>query len=167
MNEVIRQTALFVRDLLTYDEQLIRLGRKNYDIEDFSIAYIGVDTLGASVRMGGGERFDPVAEVMSYQQQFQTPVTLSFYGDGAWTRATEFSLRIKSQKSFELQTAQGIAVFLASGLTDVKVLTGQQYGERQELTLNVQFGISVNIDTLRIDTEQINLTTEIGTETYP
>ena len=105
MNEVIRQTALFVRDLLTYDEQLIRLGRQNYDIEDFAIAYIGVDTLGASVRMGGGEKFDPVAEVMSYQ--------------------------------------------------------------RQELTLNVQFGISVNIDTLRIDTEQINLNTDIGTETYP
>ena len=31
MNESLRLTALFVRDLLTYDEQLIRIGRQNYD----------------------------------------------------------------------------------------------------------------------------------------
>ncbi len=34
MNESLRLTALFVRDLLTYDEQLIRIGRQNYDITD-------------------------------------------------------------------------------------------------------------------------------------
>jgi len=36
MNESLRLTALFVRDLLTYDEQLIRIGRQNYDITDFT-----------------------------------------------------------------------------------------------------------------------------------
>ena len=48
MNEALRLTALFIRDLLTYDEQLIRIGRQNYDITDFTIGYIGVDSLGAA-----------------------------------------------------------------------------------------------------------------------
>jgi len=32
MNESLRLTALFVRDLLGYNEQLIRIGRQNYEL---------------------------------------------------------------------------------------------------------------------------------------
>ena len=68
MNESLRLTALFVRDLLTYDEQLIRIGRQNYDIDDFAIGYIGVDSLGAARRLASGEKFDGTLERMTYQQ---------------------------------------------------------------------------------------------------
>jgi hypothetical protein len=156
---ILRKTAMFIRDLLAYDEQLIRVGRQGYDIDDFTIGYIAVDTLGPAQRLGGGEVFDPVAEVMEYQEQWRAPVTISFFGDGAWQRATDFSLLLRSQKAYELQDLLGIGVYLTSGLTDVKMLTGQQYGERQELTVNVQHSSGINISTLRIDTEQIELTT--------
>jgi len=53
-----------------------------------------------------------------------------------------------------------IGVFQASGLTDVKMLTGQQYGERQELTLNVRYATSANVDTLRIDTAITDISTD-------
>jgi hypothetical protein len=156
---ILRKTAMFIRDLLAYDEQLIRVGRQGYDIDDFTIGYIAVDTLGPAQRLGGGEVFDPVAEVMKYQEQWRAPVTISFYGNGAWQRATDFSLLLRSQKAYELQDLLGIGVYLTSGLTDVKMLTGQQYGERQELTVNVQYSTGINVGTLRIDTEQIELTT--------
>lgn len=156
---ILRKTAMFIRDLLAYDEQLIRVGRQGYDIDDFTIGYIAVDTLGPAQRLGGGEVFDPVAEVMEYQEQWRAPVTISFYGNGAWQRATDFSLLLRSQKAYELQDLLGIGVYLTSGLTDVKMLTGQQYGERQELTVNVQYSTGINVGTLRIDTEQIELTT--------
>jgi hypothetical protein len=52
MNESLRLTALFVRDLLGYNEQLIRIGRQNYDIDDFTVGYIGVDSLGAAADIG-------------------------------------------------------------------------------------------------------------------
>lgn len=167
MNESLRQTAMYVRDLLDYDESLIRIGREGFDIEDFTISYIAVDSLGAAQRLGAGETYDGDAEVMAYAEQWQAPVTLSFYGNGAWQRASDFSALTRSQKSLELQTAQGIAVHKASGLTDVKILTGQQYGERVELALNVQYSVGVNVDTLRIDHEQINLITEKGVEIQP
>ena len=164
MNESLRLTALFIRDLLTYDEQLIRIGRQNYDIDDFAIGYIGVDSLGSARRLASGEKFDGTLEQMTYQQQWQAPVTLSFYGSDAWTTATNFALLIQSQKALELQESLGIGVFQASGLTDVKMLTGQQYGERQEITLNVRYSTSADVDTLRIDTAITELRTETGME---
>lgn len=164
MNEALRKTAMFVRDLLDYDEQLIRIGRKNYEIDDMTIAYIGVDGLGAAQRLAGGSHYDGDEEVETYQQQWLAPVTLSFYGEGAWARATNFALRIKSQPGYELQQQLQIAVKQASNLTDVKTLTGQQYGERIELALNVQYTVSAEVDTLRIDTPQIEVLTEQGQE---
>ena len=164
MNESLRLTALFVRDLLGYDEQLIRIGRQNYDIDDFTIGYIGVDSLGAAQRLASGEKYDGTAEQMSYQQQWQAPVTLSFYGAAAWSTATRLALLIQSQKSLELQESLGLGVYQASGLTDVKMLTGQQYGERQEMTLNVRYATAADIGTLRIDTAQIELRSERGIE---
>ena len=157
MNESLRLTALFIRDLLTYDEQLIRIGRQNYDITDFTIGYIGVDSIGPARRLASGEKYDGTLEVMQYQQQWIAPVTVSFYGDEAWSTAANFALLIQSQKSLELQESLEIGVFQAIGLTDVKMLTGQQYGERQELTLNVRYATTANVDTLRIDTARIDL----------
>ena len=164
MNGAPRLTALFIRDLLTYDEQLIRIGRQNYDITDFTIGYIGVDSLGPARRLASGEKYDGTLERMTYQQQWIAPVTVSFYGDDAWDTATTFALLIQSQKSLELQEAAGIGVFQATALTDVKMLIGQQYGERQELTLNIRYATSVNVGTLRIDTAITEIRTESGLE---
>ena len=164
MNESLRLTALFVRDLLGYNEQLIRIGRQNYDIEDFTVGYIGVDSLGAAQRLASGEKYDSTLEKMTYQQQWQAPVTLSFYGADAWATATRLALIIQSQRSLELQQLLGLGVYQASGITDVKMLTGQQYGERQELTLNISYSTAADIDTLRIDTAKIELRTETGLE---
>jgi len=167
MNESLRLTALFIRDLLQYNEQLIRIGRQNYDIVDFSIAYIGVDSLGAAKIMASGETYNGTDEDMTYQQQWQAPVTLSFYGASAWATATRFALLIQSQRSFNLQQLLGLGVYQVSALTDVKILAGQQYGERQDLTLNVRYATTADIDTLRIDTAIIELRTETGLEIEP
>ena len=164
MNESLRLTALFIRELLQYNEQLIRIGRQNYDIVDFSIAYIGVDALGAAQRLASGETYNGTAEEMTYHQQWQAPVTLSFYGANAWTTATRFALLIQSQRSFNLQQSLGIGVYQVSALTDVKILAGQQYGERQDLTLNVRYATTADIDTLRIETAELQIRSERGIE---
>lgn len=165
MSEPIRQTAIFIRDLLSYDEQLIRIGRDNFEIADFDTAYIGVDSIGSAQRISGGERFDGDAESMNYAQRWSAPIIVSFYGDGAHGRAQDFALRINTQAALELQEAQGISVFQSSQLTDVKVLTGQQYGERVELALNVHYSTGIDVDTLRIDEAQVAVLTEQGQET--
>ena len=167
MNEALRLTALYVRDLLAHPESLIKIGRLGENIEDFATDYIGVDSLGAATRMASGQKYDGNAEEMTYAQQWQLPVTLSFYGNNTWGHGTKLAVLIPSQKSYELQQSLGLGVFQASQLTDVKILTGQQYGNRYELALNIRFSISAIVDTLRIDTAQIELRTQTGVEIEP
>ena len=62
MNEGLRKVALWLRDLLEYDESLILIGRRNFEREDFETDYITVDTQGQGVLKGSGTRYDSEAE---------------------------------------------------------------------------------------------------------
>ena len=166
MSESLRLAAMFIRDLLDYDESLIRVGRQGSDIEYFTIDYIVVDILGQAQRLASGQTYNGETESMQYAQQWTAPVTVSFYGDSAWDNANEFSLLIQSQKSLEAQERLKISVYQMGGLTDVKLLTGIQYGNRFDASLNIQYSTFANVDTKRIDTERIELLTENGTEEY-
>jgi len=160
MTEPLTLTAMFTRDLLSHSESLIKIGRLGEDITDFTTDYIGVDALGAAVRMATGEKYDGDIEKMTHSQQWKVPITLSFYGTNAWSNATKFSLLIGSQASNELQRSLGIGVFQASNLTNVKIIAGEQYGNRFEIEINVQFSIGALVDVLRIDTARLELWTE-------
>ena len=155
--DVLTNTALFVRDLLSYDEQLIRIGRLNFELDGLEDNYIAIDSLSPAVRLGSGQLFDATLEVMEYQEQWQIPMILSFYGTAAYTNATKFMLYLQGQSSIELQNTLSIAVFKASSLTDVKILTGQNYNNRLDLTINVEYSINADISTLRIDTAETTL----------
>lgn len=161
MNPLV-QTALFTRDLLSYDEQLIRLGRQNFERDDFEADYIVIDALGAAQRLGSLETYDGDAEEQSLGAVWRLPVTLDFFGDGAYSRALEFSNRARSQAAYDLKRTHGIEVNQASGITDVKALTGQQYGERVQIELSVQFSADTTIETLRIDEAQFEIRNEEG-----
>jgi hypothetical protein len=167
VNQALKKTALFVRDLLAYQENLIRIGRGNHNIEDFETNYIGVDTIGTSIRLATGEKFDDVNEIMTHAQMWQTPIVLSFYGNDADSNASDFSCLIKSQAAFELQQTLGIGLYQASQATDVKTLTGQQYGNRIELNLNVIHTISADVATLYIESVEIELNSEQSTQILP
>lgn len=143
----------YIRDLLTHSEQLIKLGRENFERSDLEAQYIVVDALAPSRRLSSLEDYDGSAEEQSLGAIFLTPCTLSFYGTGAWDLAMSFALNTRSQASKELQDTLGITVFQVSDVTDVgKILTGEQYGEEIELTLNVQHCQSTTVALTRIDT---------------
>lgn len=167
MNQALKQLAIFVRDLLTYDEQLIRIGRENYTREDFSQPFIVIDGIGPQSRVSRVNHYDGDAEVQSLGVRLTAPCTLNFYGPSAYDTAIQFTLMMASQDSYELQKAQGITVYRVSSLTDVKALTGQQYGENIELQLNVEYNQSIDLDVKRIDTAQIEIITEQGQELSP
>lgn len=158
--------AKFVRDLLTYDEQLIRIGRQDFEREQFEKAYIVVDDLGEAQRIASGEEYDGSTgvESMNLSIVWRGPVTLDFYGDDAYARALDVATRMRSQAAAELQQGLGLAIFTPSGITDLKQLTGQQYGERVQMTLTVHLTNSVDIDTLRIDTAQLEIRNEQGVQ---
>lgn len=157
MNKPLRLTALFVRDLLGHDEALIKIGRMGDNIEDFTTDYIGIDSLAPATRLSISEQFDGDAEEINHSQNWRIPVTISFYGDNAWENVTKLVLLSSSQAGFDLQKKHGLGFFIARDITDVKILTGQQYGNRYEVMVNVQYNINIDIDTLRIDTARLEV----------
>jgi len=154
--------AKLVRDLLGYDEQLIRIGRHGKSREDFEKAYIVIDALAPAALVGNMETYDGTAEQLKLGSMWRGSVTLDFYGDSAYTRARDFSLLAKSQTAYELKRTLGINAYHASEPTDLKALTGQQYGERVQVEMIVEISTDVTIDTLRIDTAQTEIRDEKG-----
>lgn len=161
MNIATKQLAIFIRDLLTLSESVIKIGRQNFNRNDFAALQIVVDTLGQSIPLSRSDNFDGDSEEMEYSQQWQSPCTIDFYGDDAYTTATDFLLICQSQTGYELQRDNGITILDTNALTDVKALTGEQYSERYQLGLNVRFTLSKKVETLRIDTAQINIINEV------
>lgn len=162
MSPALVAIAKLVRDLLNYDEQLIRIGRHGESREDFETAYIVVDALAPAAPVGNMETYDGTAEELKLGSMWRGSVTLDFYGDSAYTRARDFSLLAKSQTAYELKRTLGINAYYASGPTDLKALTGQQYGERVQIEMVVEISADVTIDTLRIDTAQTEIRDEEG-----
>lgn len=164
MNETLKRVSLFVRDLLSYDEQLIRMGRQNFEQEEYETAYIVIDGLGQQAQTATLETYDGENEVMSLGGIWRGPVTLDFYATGAYNRAIDFILRARSQAALELKQALAITIYHATGPTDVKQLTGQQYGERIQIEMQVEISLDVDIDTLYIDQEQLEIHSQEGIE---
>ena len=161
MNVATKQLLIFIRDLLSIPEATIKIGRENFKREDFTALQIVIDTLGQAIPISRAEEFDGELETTQYSQQWQSPCTVDFYGDDAYNTATDLLLLMQSQLGYELQRDNGVTVYESSSLTDVKALTGEQYSERYQLGLNVQYTLSKTIATLRIDTAEINIINEV------
>lgn len=152
------QLARYVRDLLQQPENtVVVLGRENVSEDDLTALRIAIDTIGVGKRMNAAQKYDGDAEEMTHAQQWQQPCTVNFYGDDAYQEATKFMLISNGQRGLELQQSLGVAVYLTSGLTDVKRLTGEKFSSRFELMLNVQYTESAVEDVLRIDEAQLDI----------
>lgn len=150
----LKAVARFVRDLLGYDEQLIKFDRRNVQASDFSTSYIVVNgSLPQSV-LARGPRFNGDAEVMTYSASVSHAIVLEFYGDEAYRNAENFLMLNDSQAAKELRRKHAITIMAVSNIIDVGQLLGQSHGNRVHLTFNVQYAPARDVQTLRIDTPQ-------------
>ncbi|CNG09630.1 TPA: hypothetical protein PXS16_003449 [Yersinia enterocolitica] len=146
--------ARFVRDLLDYDEQLIKFDRRNIISSDFAASYIVVNgSLPQSV-LARGQRFNGDTEVMTYTATVSHSIVLEFYGDSAYTNAESFLILSESQLANELRRKNALTIMSVSNITDVGQLLGQSHGNRVHLSFNVQYAPARDVQTLRIDTPQ-------------
>lgn len=156
MNTVLQNLAKFIRDLMSFSETDIFIGRQGMRINDFSGRQVVVDSTGSIIPKTVSSKFDGTAEEMIYAHQIMTPCTINFYGDSAYSDATTFVLSVRSQAGYELQRDLGIGVYDIGQLIDVKILTGEQYNGRIQVNLNVLSSISLAVSTLRIDTAELD-----------
>lgn len=150
----LKAVARFVRDLLGYDEQLIKFDRRNVQASDFSTSYIVVNGSQPQAVLARGKLFDGDAEVMTYSASVSHAIVLEFYGDEAYSNAEKFLMLSESQRANELRRAQALTIMAVSNITDVGQLLGQSHGNRVHLSFNVQYAPAHDVQTLRIDTPQ-------------
>lgn len=152
----------FTRDLLGHPEEFIKAGRQNFDRQHFEQPYIVVDSLAGDVPLASSEAYDGATEQMTYAEYVSRPMTLDFYGPTAHDLCRRFRILARSQASEDLQASLGVTVWHPTAATDVKSLTGQQYGERMQLQCQVHYSPSVIVGILRIDTAQLRIIGERG-----
>ncbi|WP_313471813.1 phage neck terminator protein [Atlantibacter hermannii] len=150
----LKAVARFVRDLLGYDEQLIKFDRRNIQASDFSTSYIVVNgSLPQSV-LARGQRFNGATEVMTYTAAVSHSIVLEFWGENARVNAEAFLMLSESQRANELRRMHTLTIMAVSNITDVGQLLGQSHGNRVHLSFNVQYAPAHDVQTLRIDTPE-------------
>lgn len=147
-------TARVIRDLLQHSENLIQFGRVNFEQQQFETNYIVIDALGPETPLTRSQSFDAEVEKMTYSARVSKPLTVDFYGFGAYANAAKFMQLVKSQASYNLQQTNGITLYGARAMTDLKQLTGQQYGERYQIELTAHYSPAQIADILRIDSAE-------------
>lgn len=152
--------ARFVRDLLAYDEKLIKFDRSMTQQDDLNTSYIVVNTSNLSSVQSRGRTYDGDAEVMNYNATVQQSVVLEFYGDDAYTNKEDFLVLSDSQAARDLKRSLGITTYNVRQSTDVKQVLGSQYGNRVHVEFNMTYTPNRDVDVLRIDSTQFEFKTE-------
>lgn len=157
MNQIVLKTALLTRDLLEVNESIIKLGRKNMIVDNFTTTQIVIDILGSVIVQTSSEKYDGVLESMNYSNTQNATVTLNFFGDGSYELANKFILLCNSEKKHTLENMLKLRVGIPKTITDVKLLTGTQYSEQYEVELTITSVEDIDITTLRIDEAQTSI----------
>jgi len=159
---ILIQLQRYVRDLLVHPEQFIKAGRVNFNRQEFEQPYIVVDSLSPDVPLASSTKYDEVNEQMQYSELVSRAFTFDFYGPTAAILCRDFRIMARTEKSLDIQRDLNITVFHPGAATNVKQLTGQQYGERMQLECQVHYSPSLIVDILRIDTAQLRIIGERG-----
>lgn len=162
IDPVTIQLMRFTRDLLTHPEEFVKAGRQNFDRQHFEQPFIVIDSLSGDIPISSDSQYDGAAEQMTYTEYVSRAFVWDFYGPTAHSLCRNFRLLARSESSLELQQSLGITVWHPTAATDLKSLTGQQYGERMQLQCQVHYCPSLVVDILRIDTAQLRIIGERG-----
>jgi len=144
--------AKFAVNLLNHPfGSVINIGRKNVRRDDFNSLQIIIDSVGTEEILGKSNSYDSVNEIMHYYQKMRADMTIDFYGDDANSESTNFMLLLESQKAHDLSRDLGFTLNYTTSITDVKLLTGEQFSNRLQIALTIEYVNSTELSALRID----------------
>lgn len=157
MIDPVKQLAKYVRDLLGLNECFIALGRDNkYDNQKDLL--IILDDLSPALQKSVTKTYDGAVEVQTIDAAMVGLFTVNFYGNGDKAREAAFLFMglSHSESSRTLQKTHGISIYRSSQIVNLKQLAGKTYHERYEITLNVGYNITNDLDVLRFDEAQFS-----------
>lgn len=153
MNQAVKTLAMFIRDLLQQPEgSVIVLGRTNTTRKDMTSLQIAVDQLSQATPLGDASEFDGGNETTTISQTMRGTFTIDFLGTQGYTQAMRYMALQRTQMAQDLQRALGVSIGIATRVTDLKLLTGQQYSERYQIEVNMIYNNVLTVPTNRIDT---------------
>lgn len=156
--EVINRVGLFTIALLNNPNISVKRARSNHKNTNFKAPLILVDNLASAQKIGSSDKYNGSSEVLSYGDYYKQVFTFDIYGTNAYTNAQLLSGLLRSQRSSELQRANGLTVYRPSSINNLKILVGTQYNERYQIEVMIGYWDSIDVGTLRIDTVEPNLT---------
>jgi hypothetical protein len=158
---VLKALGDYLVGLLDFDPTRVIIGRENFEKVNTDDDFITIDYL-TTIPLGNTSNYDGDTEKMSIGTLMRYSVTIATVGNNANSTITDIGLKIKSQKSLELQNALNIRVGTPLSVRNLKELSGSIYNDMFEMELNVDVTDSVDVDTLRIDTAQLKINNEKG-----
>jgi hypothetical protein len=159
MIDPVKQLAKYIRDLLGLEECFISLGRDNkYDNQKDLL--IIVDDLSPAIEKSVTKSYDGSdnVEKQTINSNVLGQFTVNFYGNKEKARenAFVFSTLKYSESARTLQKTHGISIYRTSTIVNLKQLAGKTYHERYEITLNIGYNITNELDVLRFDEAQFS-----------
>lgn len=156
--EAINRVGNFAIALINDSSVGVKKARANHKKTDFSKGLILVDNLGVALKYGTSDDFDYNNEIKSYNSFYKQVFTFDFYGDNAYELATRFIALLRTQRSYDLQTERGLKFYYPTNLVRLDDKIGETYFKRYQTEVEVLYSDNVELETLRIDTAQIELT---------
>lgn len=154
----IRLLAQFTRDLLNQPAgDVVNIGRDNIKRDDFTKLQIIIDDIAGQTLIGKSKTFNKELEIMRHSQKWHSSMTIDFFGDGASVQAQKFVGLLDSQRAEDLKRDLGMTLYYTTSFTNVKLLTGEQYSERLQLAINLDYVVAIDDATQRIDELQFEL----------
>lgn len=156
-NVLLKPIARCLRDLLVYDENLIRFGRDNYAPESYTDGVLILDYLTA-LPLDAIKSYDSDTEIETITTKYELTTLLDAYGDAGATQAYKFINKVRSENSRQLQKLYGINVFVPSGIQNLRTILGKQQLPRVEVAFTSWVTVSDTESVLRIDEIQYDPT---------
>ena len=94
---------------------------------------------------------------MRHYQRWRSDMTIDFYGDAAMTESQRFTSLLDTQIAEDMRRDLNIDLYYTNAVTDVKLLTGEQYSQHLQLSINIDYLVALDEPILRIDTLQFQL----------
>lgn len=146
------QVADFTKALMNDENLIIIIGRENFENVDFTQDIIVIDSLTVAKNISVTDSYNGTDEIQTFTTCFNQLFTLDFYGDNAYSNANKFIALLKSEKANWYLKDYNLSMMNANSLIDLKDLLGTDYTNRYQVEVSVNYFVNVDIETLRIDT---------------
>ncbi len=149
MDALVRLASYYVKANGVLNSAVL-IGRENATRKHFMDNIVVIDSLTPAKVVGTSSDYDGALEEETLTTYHNGEFTLEFYGKEAYRNAYDFVGKTISQKHKDAQREFGLTVLNAKVTNNMKQVLGNDYFDRYEVGVSVQWYHTVIVNTLGI-----------------